>query len=143
MYLLKPGLNLASISSPTCLTPQRGTTPSSPQDYPSKFVESKLLVGKCVEGVVQFMYELVCCYGAARIHISDLGGEFVNQVCVHSCVFRVNLVSYVVYAQELLIIYILCMPKNCSFLFFMYAQELFIFYFFHVHPRIAIYFLGL
>ena len=59
-------------------------------DYTSKFVESKSLIGKCAEGVAQFMYGLVCCYGAARIHISDQGREFVNQGCVHSCVFRVN-----------------------------------------------------
>ena len=59
-------------------------------DYTSKFMESKPLVGKCAEGVAQFMYELVCHYGAARIHISDQGREFLNQVCVHSCAFRVN-----------------------------------------------------
>ena len=59
-------------------------------DYTSKFVESKPLKGKCAEGVAQFMYELVCCYGAARSHIFDQGREFVNQVCVYSCVFRVN-----------------------------------------------------
>ena len=59
-------------------------------DYTSKFVESKPLIGKCAEGVAQFMYELVCHYGAARIHMSDQGREFVNQVCVHSCAFRVN-----------------------------------------------------
>ena len=40
-------------------------------DYTSKFVESKPLIGKCAEGVAQFMYELVYCYGAARIHISN------------------------------------------------------------------------
>ena len=60
-------------------------------DYTSKFVESKPLIGKCAEGVAQFMYELVCHYGAARIHISDQGREFVNQVCVHSCAFRINI----------------------------------------------------
>ena len=59
-------------------------------DYTSKFIESKPLIGKCAEGVAQFMYELVCRYGAARIHISDQGREFVNQVCVYSCAFRVN-----------------------------------------------------
>ena len=60
-------------------------------DYTSKFIESKPLIGKCAEGVAQFMYELVCCYGAARIHISDQGREFVNPVCVHSCAFRINI----------------------------------------------------
>ena len=59
-------------------------------DYTSKFVETKLLIGKCAEGVVQFMYELVCHYGAARIQIFNQGREFVNQVCVHSCAFRVK-----------------------------------------------------
>ena len=59
-------------------------------DYTSKFIESKPLIGKCAKGLAQFMYELVCHYGAARIHISDQGREFVNQVCVHSCAFRVN-----------------------------------------------------
>ena len=60
-------------------------------DYTSKFAESKPLIGKCAEGVAQFMYELICHYGAARIHISDQGREFVNQVCVHSCAFRINI----------------------------------------------------
>ena len=55
-------------------------------DFTSKFIESKPLIGKCAEGVAQFMYELVCHYGAARIHISDQEREFVNQVCVYSCV---------------------------------------------------------
>ena len=108
-------------------------------DYTSKFVESKPLVGKYAEGVAQFMYELVCHYGAARIHISDQGREFVNQVCVHSCAFSVNtciLYSvcpriinnlYFMYTQDLFIIYILCTPKNYSF-----------FIFFCVRPRIAI-----
>ena len=58
--------------------------------YTSKFIESKPLIGKCAEGVAQFMYELVCHYGAARIHISDQGREFVNQMCVHSCAFRID-----------------------------------------------------
>ena len=59
-------------------------------DYTSKFIESKPLIGKCAESVAQFMCELVCHYGAARIHTSNQGREFVNQVCVYSCVFRVN-----------------------------------------------------
>ena len=58
-------------------------------DYTSKF-KSKPLIGKCAEGVAQFIYELVCQYGAARIHISNQGRESVNQVCVYSCAFRVN-----------------------------------------------------
>ena len=71
-------------------------------DYTSKLVESKPLTGKTAEGVAQFMYELVCHYGAARIHISDQGREFVNQVCVHSCLFRVNNLLFS------------CTPKNRS-----------------------------
>ena len=78
-------------------------------DYTSKFVESKPLIGKCAEGVAQFMYELVCCYGAARIHISNQRREFVNQVCVYSCVSRVNM--------------LLCMPKNFYKCYLMYTQE--------------------
>ena len=93
------------------VTPEGYNTMVTCIDYTSKFVESKPLIGKCAEGVAQFMYELVCHYGAARIHISDQGREFVNQVCVHPCVFRVN-VSCIVYAQELFINYILCTPKN-------------------------------
>ena len=45
-------------------------------DYTSKFLESKPLIGISADGVAQFMYELVWCYGAVRIHISDQGREF-------------------------------------------------------------------
>ena len=72
-------------------TPEGYNTIVTCIDYTSKFVESKPLIGKCAEDVAQFMYELVCRYGAARIHISHQGREFVNQVCVHSCVFRINI----------------------------------------------------
>ena len=72
-------------------TPEGYNTIVTCIDYTSKFDESKPLIGKCAEGVAQFMYELVCRYGAARIHISDQGREFVNQVCVHSCAFRINI----------------------------------------------------
>ena len=72
-------------------TPEGYNTIVTCIDYTSKFVESKPLIGKCAEGVAQFMYELVCCYGAARIHISNHRREFVNQVCVHSCSFRINI----------------------------------------------------
>ena len=71
-------------------TPEGYNTIVTCIDYTSKFVEPKPLIGKCVEGVAQFMYEFVCHYGAARIHIFDQGRELVNQVCVHSCVFRIN-----------------------------------------------------
>ena len=80
-------------------------------DYTSKFIESKPLIGKCAEGVAWFMYELVCHYGAARIHISDQGRKFVNQVCVHSFAFRIN-TFYFMYAQEFFYKF-----------YFVYAQE--------------------
>ena len=84
-------------------------------DYTSKFIESKPLIDKTAEGVVQFMYELVCHYGNARIHISNQGREFVNQVCVHSCSFRVNTC----------ILYSVC-PRIVHKFSFMYTQEFFI-----------------
>ena len=96
------------------VTPEGYNTMVTCIDYTCKFVESKPLIGKCAECVAQFMYELVCHYGAARIHISDQGREFVSQVCVHSCVFRVNTCIFFVYTQELFINYILYMPKNLS-----------------------------
>ena len=51
-------------------------------DYTSKWVESRDLKGKFSEGVAEFMYDLVCHFGASKIHISDQEREFVNQVCV-------------------------------------------------------------
>ena len=72
-------------------TPEGYNTIITCIDYTSKFIESKPLIGKFAEGVAQFMYEFVCCYGAARTHISNQGREFVNQVCVHSCTFRINI----------------------------------------------------
>ena len=51
-------------------------------DYTSKWGESRALKGKFAEGVAVFMYDLVCCFGALKIHISDQGREFVNQVYV-------------------------------------------------------------
>ena len=72
-------------------TPDRYNSIITCIDYTSKFIESKPVIVKCAEGVAQFMYELVCRYGAARIHISDQGREFVNQVCVNSCAFRINI----------------------------------------------------
>ena len=93
-------------------TPEGYNTIVTCTDYTSKFVESKPLIGKCAEGVAQFMYELVCHYGAARIHISDQGREFVNQVCVHSCAFRINTcISYSV------------RPRIFCKFYFMYTQE--------------------
>ena len=122
----KGGDKLISIHVPLETWTQLGINLITFIDYKSKFVQSKPLIGKCAENVAQFMYELVCCHGAARIHISDQGREFVNQVCVHSCAFRVNtciLCSvnpriihklYFVYAQEFVITFTLCTPKNCK-----------------------------
>ena len=84
-------------------TPEGYNTIITCIDYTSKFIESKPLIGKCAEGVAQFMCELVCHYGASRIHISDQGRKFVNQMCVHSCAFRINIcLSYSVQARMLL-----------------------------------------
>ena len=104
-------------------------------DYTSKFVESKPLIGKCAEGVAQFMYELVCHYGAARIHISDQGRAFVNQVCIFLCIQSLYMYLIVVYAQEILLMLshvcprifinvISCTPKNFYKCYLMYTQEL-------------------
>ena len=121
--LTQPGIDLIT-NLP--VTPEGYNTMVTCIEYTSKFVESKPLIGKCAEGVAQFMYELVCHYGPARIHISDQGREFVNQVCVHSCAFRVNTCIlynvhpriihklHFVYAQEYFITFTSCMPKNYS-----------------------------
>ena len=93
-------------------TPEGYNTIVTCIDYTSKFIESKPLIGKCAEGVAQFMYELVCHYGAARIHISGQGREFVNQACVHSFAFRIY-TFYFVYTQEFFYKF-----------YSMYAQEL-------------------
>ena len=67
-------------------------------DYTSKWPESKPLKEKFAEGVAEFMYELVCCHRATKIHISDQGREFVNQMCVISH-------SYTVYMYIFIIVY--------------------------------------
>ena len=67
-------------------------------DYTSKWPESKPLKGKFAEGVAEFMYELVFDHGATKIHISDQGREFVNQVCV---IFH----SYTVYICIFITVY--------------------------------------
>ena len=51
-------------------------------DYTSKWPESKPLKGKFAEGVAEFMYEIVCHHGAAKIHISDQG-ENLSTRCVY------------------------------------------------------------
>ena len=67
-------------------TPEGYNTIVIAVDYTSKWVESRALKGKFAEGVAEFMYDLVCHFGASKIHISDQGREFVNQVCViHVC----------------------------------------------------------
>ena len=63
-------------------TPEGYNTIVTAVDYTSKWVESRALKGKFTEGVAEFMYDLVCHFGASKIHISDQGREFVNQVCV-------------------------------------------------------------
>ena len=63
-------------------TPEGYNTIVTAVDYTSKWVESRALKGKFAEGVGEFMYDLVCHFGASKIHISDQGREFVNQVCV-------------------------------------------------------------
>ena len=63
-------------------TPEGYNTIVTTVDYTSKWVESRALKGKFAEGVAEFMYDLVCHFGASKIHISDQGREFVNQVHV-------------------------------------------------------------
>ena len=63
-------------------TPEDYNTIVTAVDYTSKWVESRALKGKFTEGVGEFMYDLVCHFGASKIHISDQGREFVNQVCM-------------------------------------------------------------
>ena len=70
-------------------------------DYTSKQPESEPLKGKFAKGVAEFMYEIVSHHGAAKIHISDQGREFVNQVCVYSCSYTVYMYIFsVVYDQD-------------------------------------------
>ena len=68
------------------VTPEGYNTIATAVNYTSKWVESRALKGKFAEGVVEFMYDLVCYFGASKIHISDQGREVVNQVCVCVCV---------------------------------------------------------
>ena len=64
------------------VTPEGYNTIVTAVDYTSKWAESRALKGKFAEGVAEFMYDLICHFGASKIHISDQGREFVNQVCV-------------------------------------------------------------
>ena len=63
-------------------TPEGYNTIVTAVYYTSKWVEFRALKGKFAEGVAEFIYDLVCHFGASKIHISDQGREFVNQVCV-------------------------------------------------------------
>ena len=63
-------------------TPEGYNTIVTAVDYTSKWVGSRALKEKFTEGVAEFMYDLVCHFGASKIHISDQGREFVNQLCV-------------------------------------------------------------
>ena len=63
-------------------TPEGYNTIVTAVDYTSKWVESRALKGKFPEGVAEFMYDLVCHFGASKRYISNQGREFVNQVHV-------------------------------------------------------------
>ena len=67
-------------------------------DYTSKWPECKAFKGKFTDGVKEFMYELVCHHRAAKLHISNQGRAFVNQVCVNSC-------SYTMYMYIFSLVY--------------------------------------
>ena len=55
------------------VTPEGYNTIVTAVDYTSKWVESRALKGKFAESVAEFMYDLVCHFGASKIHISDQG----------------------------------------------------------------------
>ena len=61
-------------------TPEGYNTLCTVIDYKSKWVESKPLKGKFAVGVAEFLFEIMCRHGVAKIHISDQGREFVNEV---------------------------------------------------------------
>ena len=64
------------------VTPVSYNTIVTAVDYTSKLVESRTLKEKFAEDIAEFMYNLVCHFGVSKIHISDQGREFVNQMCV-------------------------------------------------------------
>ena len=65
------------------VTPEGYNTIVTAVDYTSKWVESRALKGKFAEGVAQFMYDLVCHFGASKMHISDQGENLLTtSVCV-------------------------------------------------------------
>ena len=93
-------------------------------DYTSKWPESKPLKEKITEGVAEFMFELVCHHGAAKIHISDQGREFINQVCVISCSYTVYMYIFtIVYDRD----YFWCMTENISSLYFCFLFSFVVF----------------
>ena len=70
-------------------------------DYISKWPECKALKGKFTDGVAEFMYELVCHHGVTKIHTSDQGREFVNQVFANSCLYTMYMYMYsLVYERD-------------------------------------------
>ena len=81
-------------------------------DYTSKWPESKPLKGKFTEGVAEIRYELVCHHGAAKIHISDQGREFVNQACVIPHLY--TLYMYIFY-YSVRPRFFLCVTENILF----------------------------
>ena len=83
------------------LTDERYDTIVTATDYTSKWPECKALKGKSTDGVAEFMYELVFHQGAAKMHISDQRREFVNQMCVISCLYTVYMCIFIlVYSQK-------------------------------------------
>ena len=97
-------------------------------DYTSKWPESKPLKGKFAEGVAEFMYELVSHHGAAKIHISDQGREFVNQVCVISYLYTMYIYIFIiVYNQDYF-----CVQLRIFVLF-----NLFLFFFLLLYSKVA------
>ncbi len=66
-----------------------GPLPQSPEgyeymltviDYFSKWVELFALKDKKATSVAQCLFQLMCCFGLAKIHISDQGREFCNEL---------------------------------------------------------------
>ncbi len=66
-----------------------GPLPQSPEgheymltviDYFSKWVELFALKDKKATSVAQCLFQLMCCFGPAKIHISDQGREFCNEL---------------------------------------------------------------
>ena len=104
-------------------------------NYTSKWSESKPLKGKFAEGVAEFMYELVCFHGTAKIHISDQGREFVNQVWVISCSYTVYMyILIIVYNQDYFYVQLRIFVHFTLFLFFVFC---FFFFFLLLYSKVA------